>query len=66
MQLQLNSVVVIDCFCIELVSALMQTHCAHVACDSESGTVSFDGAIFYINQSGVLTVLFGCYEASAM
>ena len=64
-QLQLNIVVVIDCIYIELVSALMQTGCAHVAYDSEWGTVSFYSAFFNINQSGVLTVLFGCYVASA-
>ena len=48
-----------------LFSALEQTHCTLVTCDSEWATIVFHGAFFNIHQSGVLTALFGCYMAGA-
>ena len=56
--------IIIDCFNFALFSALGQTHCAHVACDSEWVTASFYSA-FNIQRNGVLTALFGCYMAAA-
>ena len=43
----------IDRFHMELISALEQTHCALVVCDSDSG----------YPRSSVLTTLFHCYMA---
>ena len=58
-------VAVVDHFYIALFFALEQTHCALVACDSESVTAAFYSAFFYIHPSGVLTVLSGCCMAGA-
>ena len=47
-------------------SALKQTHCAHVACDSKWATVSIYSCISTIHRSGVLIVLICCCMAGAM
>ena len=49
-------------FCIALLSALMQTHCALVA---DGLIVAFYSAFLNSHRSGVLTALFGCYMAGA-
>ena len=49
--------VIIDCFYIALFSALEQTHCVHVACDTERVAVSFYCALCNIHRSDVLTAL---------
>ena len=48
----------VDHFYTVLFFILKQTHCAFVACDSNS-------MFFNIHQSGVITVLFGYYMAGA-
>ena len=47
---------------------LEQTRCSHVSCNSERVTVSFYHMFKKkkINQSDILTALFGCYIAGAM
>ena len=59
-------VVVPDCFYIVLFSALEQTHCALVACDSYWVTVASYSTFFLISIETVYlgTVLFGCYMVS--
>ena len=47
--------VVLHSFYIALFSALEQTHCTHVACDSEWVTYPFIACIINIHGSGVLT-----------
>ena len=61
-------VIIIERFYIALFSALKQTHCAHVARDSEWVTVSFYNAFLNIHRSPVLTAtaLFYCCVAGAM
>ena len=49
-----------------LFSALKQTHCPLVTCDSKCLTVTFYSAFWNIHWSGVLTALFGCYMAGSM
>ena len=58
--------VVVDHFHTVLLSALKQTHCTNVACDSKWVTVALYNVFLNNHQSGVLTALFGCYVASAM
>ena len=48
---------------IALFSALEQTHCTLVACDSKLMTVAFYSAFLNTHFSGVYTALFGCYMA---
>ena len=55
----------VDRFCIALFSALEQTRCVLVACDSTWVTVAFYSAFLNIHRSGVFTTLFGCYMAGA-
>ena len=60
-------IIIMDCFYIAVFSALVQTHCTQVACDSEWVTVSFTECIFtYIemqvsifglNPNGILICL---------
>ena len=57
--------IIADRFYIVLFSALEQTHCTHVACDSEWMTVSFYSAFFNIHQSDVVAAIFGCCMAGA-
>ena len=54
-------------YIIMLFSALEQTHCAHVTCDSKWVTVSFFfiARIINIHVSGVLRAFFGCCMADA-
>ena len=56
--------VVVDCFYISLFSALEQTHCALVACDSKRVTRFLQRAL-NIHQNCVLTALLGRYMAGA-
>ena len=65
-------IIIIHSFYIALFSALEQTHCAHVACDSDWVTVSsffffffFIARIINIHGSGVLITLFACCMAGA-
>ena len=54
---------VVDCFYIALLSALQQTYCALVACDSKlMSDCSFLQQALSIHPSGVFTSLFGCYK----
>ena len=58
---------IIHSFYVALFFSLEQTHCAHVACDSEWVTVSFFfvARIIHIHGNGVLVALCGCCMAGA-
>ena len=57
-EVQADIIIDIDRSYMALFSALEQTHCALVACDSEWVTVAF-------HPNGVSTALFGFYMAGA-
>ena len=46
-------IIIIHSFHIVLFSVLKQTHCTHVACDSELGTVFFLECVFLISMEVV-------------
>ena len=50
---------------IAIFSALKQTHCTFVACDSKWVTAAFY-SVLNVHWSGVFTALFGCYIAGAL
>ena len=53
-------IIIIHSFYIALFSALEQTHCAHIACDSERVTVVYPFiSRINIHGSGVMVALFG-------
>ena len=52
---------IIHSFYIALFSALKQTHCAHVTCDSDP----FIARIINSHRNGVLVAFFGCCMAGA-
>ena len=57
---------IIHSFYLAPFSALQQTHCVHVKCDSEWVTASFYSAFYFYNHgSGVLIALFGFCIAGA-
>ena len=56
-----NSIImIIDRLYIALFADLTQTHCAHIARDSDSETESFYRTLFNIHRRGVPSALFGC------
>ena len=64
-EVQADIIIDIDRGYIALFSALEQTHCALVACDSEWVTVAFHSEFSNIHPNGVSTALFGFYMAGA-